>query len=161
MKARCSIAVHLSRPTYLDCTMSSEFEHYQVFAEWCQSQIGFNMEHTTLDKDLLIRGNKMYGPEVCVFVPTELNVLLNKHKATRGKFPIGVHKNTQGYGFTAQCNVDGERVYLGVYKTPLEAFEVYKQFKQNLIKTKAKVFKERIDVRVFESLMNYEVKIDD
>lgn len=118
MKARCSPRIKAVRSTYAECEMSAEFVDFQVFAGWCQEQVGYGLQGTALDKDLLIKGNKVYGPEVCVFVPNELNVLLNKHKATRGEFPIGVHQHNQGYGYVAQCNVAGERVYLGDCMTP-------------------------------------------
>jgi hypothetical protein len=43
-----------------------------------------------LDKDILYKGNKIYSPDTCVFVPQEINALFVKNDANRGDLPIGV-----------------------------------------------------------------------
>ena len=38
-----------------------------------------------LDKDSLIKGNKVYSESTCVFIPQEVNSLLVKSTASRGE----------------------------------------------------------------------------
>ena len=61
-----------------------------------------------------------------------------------------------------QVNVgEGKRVYLGYYNTQQEAFSVYKEAKEILIKEVAVTWKGKIDDKVYEALMNWEISIDD
>ena len=55
----------------------------------------------------------------------------------------------------------GKQEYLGYYNTELEAFNAYKQAKEAFIKEQASKWKDKIDERAYEALMNYTVNIDD
>ena len=57
--------------------------------------------------------------------------------------------------------VDGEYKHLGNFKTEEDAFLVYKKFKEAHFKSLAEKWKDSIDVRVYEALMNWEVSVDD
>lgn len=149
------------RPTYLGCIASENFKHYEYFYEWCQNQIGFK-ERWNLDKDVLVKGNKVYSEDTCVFVPDEINCALCKTDKLRGKFPIGVHWDTNKKVFIAQVNRGkGYQEYLGKFTTPEEAFEVYKKAKEAYLKDLAEKWRGRVDERVYCALMNYQVEITD
>ena len=82
MLQRCySEECQQKHPTYTGCTVSEDFKYFQRFARWCQSQVGFDLEGYQLDKDILLRCNKVYSEEVCVFVPRNINSL--DRKSTR------------------------------------------------------------------------------
>lgn len=160
MLQRCYSKPYLEkRPTYIGCSVSDNFKYYHLFHAWCQIQIGFGKEGYQLDKDLLIKGNKVYSEDTCVFIPSVLNSILLKTAAGRGLLPIGVTKN--GKGFRAQCSIDGKEKSLGTFDTPELAFQAYKNFKEAHIKEQAEVYKDSIDPRAYQALLNYKVEIGD
>lgn len=160
MLRRCySVKYHKVRPTYIGCNVSENFKYYTYFFEWCQNQIGFGSCDFNLDKDLLIKGNKEYNETTCVFIPIELNNVLTKRQLDRGLLPIGVSKN--GNRFMSKCSADGKQKYLGTFNTPELAFDAYKTFKEAHIKELAEKYKDTIDPRAYQALLNYKVDIND
>lgn len=146
---------------YHDVYISEDFRWFKTFKDWCNKQIGFNNEGWALDKDILVKGNKLYSPEACCFVPAELNSLLVNNRAVRGSFPVGVYYDKSRNNFQAYVRVNGERKSLGRHGTVEEAFYAYKKAKEDYIKEVAKKWKDQIDTRVYDALMNYEVNLDD
>ena len=110
-----------------------------------------------LDKDILVKGNRVYNEDVCVFVPQEVNLLFTKRDKSRGEYPIGVSFHKSRGMLTATLN----NKYLGYFNTAEQAFQVYKTAKEAYIKEVANKWKDKIDPKVYEALMNYEVHIDD
>ena len=162
MLLRCyDVKKHLDNPTYMGCAVSENFKYYPYFKEWCNKQIGFDQEGWHLDKDILVKGNKLYSEDTCCFVPPEINVLLTSNKVNRGYLPVGVTCRGKILRFRATVGVGGKNISLGTYSTPEEAFRVYKVSKEKHIKDVANKWKEYLDIRVYEALMNYEVEIDD
>ena len=163
MLKRCySDTYKKQRPTYIGCEVSDNFKRYEYFYEWCHNQIGFGNEDWHLDKDLLIKGNKVYSEDCCVFQPNEINLLLTKSTASRGKHLIGVSWNKKDNAFVARVNKNkGKREYLGLFNTEIEAFNAYKTAKESFVKEQAEKWKDKIDERAYNALMNYQVEIDD
>ena len=148
-------------PSYGDCSVSTNFRYYPYFKEWCSKQIGFNEDGWELDKDILIKGNKIYSEDACCFVPKEINLLLCKSDSLRGSYPIGVSLNKRSGKFKASVTSGNVVKSIGVYATPEEAFQAYKQAKEDYIKEVANKWRDKIDPRVYEALMNWEVSVDD
>ena len=163
MLQRCySDAYKKKYPTYEGCEVSDNFKSYEYFYEWCNEQIGFGNEGWHLDKDLLIKGDKVYSESTCVFLPKEINLVLTKRDKKRGEHLIGVCWSNTNKAFVAQVRKNkGEREWLGYFKTEIEAFNAYKQAKEIRVKEIAEKWKDRIDLRAYQALMNYEVNIDD
>lgn len=159
---RCySERIRLIKPSYADCTVSNNFLSFQYFAAWCQSQTGFNDRNFHLDKDILVKGNKLYSEDTCAFVPRELNIILTKRQTFRGSCVIGVLKIKDKDKFVARLTISGKRKYLGIFDTEVLAFNAYKLAKESYIRKSAEKFKNTIDQRVFNALMNYVVEITD
>lgn len=167
MLYRCTKSLWDKFPTYTGTTCSDNFKSYSYFYEWCQTQVGFrNIDDKgrtwEIDKDLLIKGNKLYSEDACVFVPHKINSMLTKAVATRGEWPIGVTWNTQSNTFQASCrDINCSRTTLGLFNSPEKAFQAYKAFKESCIKQAADKYKYLIDNRAYQALMNYEVSEND
>lgn len=167
MLSRCTDKIWAKYPTYTGTTCSENFKSFSYFYEWYQKQNGFgNMDENSiswhLDKDLLVKDNKIYSEHTCVLVPPRINTLLVKNDANRGSLPIGVSLKKQLGKYVARCR-DGSHAtrHLGYYYTIKEAFQAYKNFKEQLIKDVANEYREQLDIRAYQALMQYEVNIDD
>ncbi len=141
--------------TYTGCSISENFKDFQFFAEWCNNQIGFGKEGWCLDKDILVKGNKIYSEDNCVFVPKQINLLLTDRASARGKFPLGVNYHKASRKYAASLWKHGKRVYLGLYVDPETAFQVYKKEKESHIKDIANMNKDVIDPRVYNALISW------
>ena len=149
---------HERFPTYIGCSVDEQWHNYQEFAEWCQWQTGFKDEGSVLDKDLLVSGNKVYGPETCVFLPPELNNLIVTQTKAGKDTPPGISYQNGCGKYIVSCAIDGKNKNLGRYKCPHEAFAVYKAFKEALVKEKAEEYKDRIDIRAYTAMLNFKVQ---
>lgn len=159
---RCySKAVHRDYPTYIGCSVDERFHRLVDFLSWAEHQVGHNSEGFQLDKDILRKGNKVYGPDTCCFIPKEINTLLSLSGAIRGEYPIGVGKLAAYERFFACVTTRGKRLHIGLYDTPEIAFMAYKAKKEEIVKEMAIKHKASICHRVFDALMNYQVEITD
>jgi len=66
-----------------------------------------------------------------------------KRSSKRGDYPIGVQNFKYKYRtkekFKASCSDgSGKSIYLGLYDSAMDAFNTYKNYKENLIKNKNK-----------------------
>ncbi len=166
MFKRCYDKTYLNKhPSYVGCSVSEVWHCFQDYAPWFKDNYyeipGHIME---LDKDILFKGNKIYSPENCVFVPSGINNIFTKRQNYRGKYPIGV--TASGNKFIARCNIGKQngkqkRIYLGTYNTPEEAFVIYKKYKESFIKEIANEYKELIPEKLYVALMRYEVDMND
>ena len=163
MLERCYSTIFKKKcPTYEGCEVSDNFKSYEYFYEWCNNQIGFGNEGWHLDKDLLIKSNKVYSENSCIFIPSEINLVLVKSDKKRGKHLIGVSWHERDKVFVARVNKNkGRSEWLGTFKTEIEAFNAYKKAKESFVKEQADKWKDKIDDRAYKALMNYQVEITD
>lgn len=152
--------------TYKYATVCDEWLNFQNFATWCETQPFFNNKDCKgrpyeLDKDLLRKCNKIYSPDTSCFVPRDVNILLTKRDKMRGEHPIGVTFLKRDSKYKSRLSYFGKAVNLGTFDTAEEAFKAYKRAKESYIKEVADIWKGRIDERVYQALLNYEVHIDD
>lgn len=112
------------KPSYKDCSVCVEWLTFSNFNAWMIKQ---DWQDKELDKDIIFTGNKVYSPETCLFVSHEVNNLLTNTKISKGELPTGVRKISNKY--KSQLSGNGKQEYLGLFKTPEEASEVYKKAK--------------------------------
>lgn len=115
-------------PTYIGCTVAPEWHSFMAFRAWMLTQ---PWEGNQLDKDILIRGNKVYSPGTCVFVPSQLNTFMLDSGATRGEWPIGVCWDGDNGKFRAGCSnpFTRKRENLGRFTCPTKAHEAWRKRK--------------------------------
>lgn len=159
--------LHKKHPTYIGCKIFDDWIYLSKFTEWFNEnyyEIPNCQYRMELDKDILSRyyfnNIKIYSPNTATFVPRDLNLLLCKRDRYRGDLPIGVTVCNKG-GYIARLNVDGVRRYLGYRQSPIDAFELYKNAKEEEVKRKANLYKKYLPEKVYVALMNYRVNISD
>ena len=144
-------------PTYKNCSVDERWHNFQNFAKWYEENY---ISEWHLDKDILFKGNKIYSPQTCCFVPAEINTLFVKNNIRRGDSPIGVFKTKSGK-FSASINKYGTLIHLGTFDTIEEAFQIYKTTKEVYIKKVADEWRPLIKPRVYDAMYAYEVEITD
>lgn len=164
MLKRCyDIEFHKKYPTYKECIVATEWCNFQVFAKWYdENYYEIKEELMELDKDILIKGNKLYSPKTCIFVPKRINALFIKTNATRGACPIGVSWNKKFKKFKATCSdVNSKITELGHFDNTYDAFYIYKNYKEKTIKDVAELYKKYIPIKLYNALIQYQVEITD
>ena len=160
MLRRCYDKAELKKyPTYIGCSVADEWKCFQNLGDWFEENWNSYMKGWHLDKDILKKGNKIYSPETCCFIPPEINTLLIKCDGSRGIYPLGVYK--VGHRFASCLKKQGKNVTLGTFDTPEEAFQAYKTAKEEYIKEVADIWKPLIQPKVYRALYNYKVEIND
>ena len=157
---------HEKHSTYKDCTVEDYLLNFQHMGKWLEDNYyEVPGEKMCLDKDILCKGNKIYSRDTCIFVPERINLLFTKRDKSRGNSPIGATPNSSG-NYQVRCHDEyGKSIYLGTYNTKEKAFQVYKQYKEKVIKKVIDSYKEKIPEPFYSKLKtamyNYKVEIDD
>jgi hypothetical protein len=137
-------------PAYENCEICEEWLCFQNFADWHESNyydIGEGRMH--IDKDILVKNNKIYAPDKCLFVPQRINMLFQS-KSRKDNLPTGVQKNKNNK-YTS--NYNGE--HLGVFKTINEAKNAHDIEMRIHIKEVAEEYKNKIPIKLYEALIKW------
>ena len=136
-------------PTYKGCSVSEEWLTFSNFKSWMMDQ---DWEGKHLDKDLLVEGNKIYGPETCVFVSPAVNLFTTDRGNDGGKWLIGVCWDKGKKKFRAQCKnqFTGKQEHLGYFTSEQEAHEAWLKRKLELAHELAAI---QTDERVAKALI--------
>lgn len=146
---------HEKEPSYMDCKVVDSWLCYQNFAKWFEDNYyELPNEKTQLDKDILIPGNKVYGPDNCAFVPINLNQIFVKFtKRINSETNVkGVRKYNDKY--LARGVKNGRMVHLGYFNTLDEAVTAYDNFLKNKLHEVAEKYKGYIPEKVFKAIIN-------
>ena len=155
-------------PAYKNATCCDEWLLFDNFYEWLHSQENFdkwlNNKMWALDKDIINKGNNIYSPKTCCLVPQNINSLFVKNDARRGSLPIGIERTNNKFRTINVYNmVTKESKRSSLLNTQEKAFEVYKKYKEDVIKcvAKSEYTKGNITKVCYNAMMNYKVEIDD
>lgn len=151
---RCYSKKCSKRQWYKDCYVCKEWLIYSNFKKWFDEQSEYQ-DGYCLDKDILVKGNKVYSPDTCCFVPQIINVSILLISGNKYNLPNGVSfdKTRNRYiGHGTHC----KRKY---FNNPDEAYAYFKEKKEKYIKAIAtKYYNEhKISKRVYESLLNFSI----
>ena len=138
---------------YEFCEVVCEWHRFTNFKSWMEKQ---DWEGKHLDKDILVPGNTIYGPDTCMFIPPHINTMLVDQKP--GKYGKGVSYDKRVNKFFAQVRMDGKKTSLGSFATAEEAREVYAEIKREEIIKEANKLS---DMKLKNALINYaKIKYD-
>lgn len=156
------------KPSYINCSICKDWLNFQTFAEWFyENYYEIEGQVMCLDKDILIKGNKLYSPQTCVIVPNNINCLFTKSDSIRSKdLPIGVYNSGNGFRvYLKKGCINGKKnselFKMSNIKTKEEAFNIYKQEKEKYIKKVADYYKNKIPQRLYNAMYEYKVDICD
>ena len=154
-------------PSYIDVTVNEIWWCYQNFAEWYnEHRYDTGDDFLCIDKDLLIPGNREYAPDKCCLIPNSINEIFRNYKnykRTDDGLPIGIHRRTD----SKSIRYRSEGIYLDewgnkckirkTFTNVLEAFIFYKEYKELYIQQLANKYKDKLDPKVYDILMNYKI----
>lgn len=136
-------------PTYSDVTVCKQWHSFSTFRAWWLTSY---REGFSLDKDLLVVGNREYGPDACIYIPGWLNSFTIDSGASRGELPIGVClcKKTGRYRSNCRNPITGNQHMLGRFTTPEEAHSAWLEYKLALA-DQLKPDMDAIDPRIYNN----------
>ena len=148
--------------TYIGCSVCEEWHNFQNFAKWYdENYYEVQEEKMCLDKDILVKGNKIYSPSTCIFAPQRINTLFIKSDLSRGDLPIGVQWDKKCNKYRIQTHINKKLTTIKRVDTIEEAFNIYKKVKENEIKNIAEQYKEWIPKELYDAMYNYKIDIND
>lgn len=135
--------------SYDDCSVCEDWHCYENFKKWFdENYYEITDEAICLDKDILVNGNKIYSPSTCIFVPQRINSLFVKSSYSKGVF-----KRSSCKKYIASYRGKS----LGYYNTFQEAFETYKEYKEQHIKQVADEYRDLIPKKLYDAMYRFEV----
>lgn len=165
MMNRCySDAIHELQLQYTGCSVCKEWWNYSNYKLWYdehRTSIKAFGEAFEMDKDILIKGNKVYSPETVCFVPKIINSLFTNGRENRGDYPLGVYYDKEKKKYVANMSFGGKNIKLGTFATVEGAFNKYKVYKEELIKKIAEQYKGKIEDKIYQAMMNWKIEITD
>jgi len=148
--------------TYFDVSVCDEWLCYANFEKWYdENYYDIDNEIMDLDKDILVKGNKIYSPNNCIFAPHRINSLFLKKDKKRKNCLLGVSYDVKTNKYKSQLNHNGKKISLGYFNNKIEAFYAYKNAKENYIKQVADEYKDKIPKKLYNAMYKWEIGVND
>lgn len=149
-------------PTYKLCSVSEDWLDYDKFyIDFINTPFHWRKDYH-FDKDILVKGNKIYEFGKCAMIPPKLNSLIYRPKAHNRDLPHGVTRCPYNSEiFIATICRHGKNYTVCRSRDLLEVFNAYKLAKEDYIKEVTKQHEGLVCDRVYNSLMNWVVEFDD
>lgn len=149
MFARCyNPRFHEKNPSYIGCSVDKRWHRLSDFKKWFDENY---VEGYQLDKDILVKDNKVYGPETCCFVPEYINRIFraNVFKDSR---KLAVRKQNRKYQARCRCG----------HSYQYASFDTFEEARNWFVSTRTKcmteiandyLYKELISAKVYNGLI--------
>jgi len=159
MLSRCYLEKrHKHNPTYKNCSVCEEWHNFQNFGDWYdENHYEIPGEKMCLDKDILQKGNKLYSPETCVFVPKSINNLVVNRVNDRGDCLVGVYYKKDRNKYVARISKNGKTHVIGSFGNEYDAFLAYKREKEAHIKQVADKYQIWIPQKLYDAMYRWEI----
>lgn len=139
--------------SYKDCEICEEWKYFSKFKAWMETQ---DWEGKELDKDLIVRGNKLYSPETCAFIDRKINTFIVESLNKTNGLPIGVMHYRDRY--KALLKENNKSIYLGIYDKVEDAYEAWLSYKLKQAKELAATISDnRVAKALVERYENYKI----
>lgn len=153
MLNRCREPYQTKKPAYAGVTVCDEWmtDKYS-FYDWVNDGQFYEIEGEKtvhLDKDILLKGNKVYAPDTCIFAPATINDFFGGTSRKQDNLPIGVIKVAEG---KYKCAVKGIK---DIFATPEEAWEIWHQHKDAQKIALADQYYGKIPNRLYEAMLRF------
>lgn len=150
---RCYDKNYQSRqPTYIGCTVCDEWKYLSSFKEWFDANY---VNGWQLDKDILVKGNKVYSPSTCCFVPREINTIFSPNAYTKSNH-VGVVCDN-GKQWRARIGINKKLVYSKHFNTKGEAIIEYIRMKKERAIFLANKYKKSLSTKVYLAICKYDL----
>ena len=111
-------------PTYIGITVHPDWHRFSKFKEWVDNQPQTDWRDLYIDKDLLVKGNRVYGPDTCCFLTHHENNIFKPSIVPLGCASYKTDKSRKSPWESVSSigyRANGIIKYLGVYTTREEA----------------------------------------
>ena len=127
-------------PTYINVTVCDDWKLFSNFYKWFNENYRWDLAEQgikiVLDKDILIKDNKIYSPNACIFIPEKVNLYIRNKTSRNTSGCTGVSWNKKMNKWragTTDFNT-GKYISLGHFNTIEEASESYSIERSNQLK---------------------------
>ena len=157
MRARCYSEDYQKRnPKYVGCTVCPEWmDNKQTFYDWMkENYYTVDDDQMDLDKDILVKGNKIYSPDTCIFVPHVINSYFENltrkpvYLSTIGKYRMDIW-------------IENRNISLGYFDSEEEAKMEFIKHKEAAILAKADMYKNKIPKELYDAMINWKIELSD
>ena len=144
-------------PSYKGCSITREWFNYQNFASWFESTYPYKKflprGRWELDKDLKVVGNKVYSPDTCVWLPSDINANFKMLRPNEGSVClVGVSKDNRRpnkYKTVYLSTTKPNGKFTKSFDNEYEAHKFYIEKKNQYIDELAEYYKEFITDEVY------------
>lgn len=125
------------KKAYDGVTVCEDWLLFSNFKAWMESQNWVGMQ---LDKDLKVKGNKVYSPETCMFIPAEVNSFLIDQKKSEKFKGTSWHIHCEKYQVNVSNPFTKKLENLGYFDSKVTANSAYQARKTELAMELAKSY---------------------
>lgn len=146
-------------PTYRGCSVCEEWKRFSVFEKWFYENF---IDDNALDKDILVKGNKIYSPDTCCFVPKEINNIFHSTVIKENGLPVGIQKKGNRYVSRGVGRGYVQKLSKGSYISLNEAIMNHFEAKTLWLHELAEKFytQERLSKRMYDFLRQYVFEVE-